>query len=221
MSNLPANITSLVAGINKAIATAHIQNVEGKHYLKMVKGVWVYGKDGIEVEEGSHWAVNINSLARGFIAWPADGSGGRPLGEEMRSIYQDPITEGELPNLANGSWASQVGFEVVCLNGEDKGTECIFKASTKGAESAFNDLLTSIGKYFNGSFDPDKTVPVISFETESYEHPKKSYGTIIKPVFKIVRWESASASLDTVEEVEDEPEVEVKEEAPRRRRRTA
>ena len=58
--------------------------------------------------------------------------------------------------------------------------------------------------------DQTKPVPVIRLKKDHYSH--KSYGKIYTPVFEIVEWVSMDA--------EEAPAVEVKEEAPARRRRS-
>ena len=215
MSNLPTNITNLTTAIDKVLARADVNTSEGKHYLRLNKGgIWLYGKDDIEVEEGSQWAINPNSFALGYIAWAEESS--RPLGEEMRPIADDPIVEADLPDVG-ARWEQQVGMQMVCISGEDKGEEVIFKTSSKGGREGFNTLLRDVMATLQANQGTDKVVPVVELEVESYKHQK--YGTIFKPVFNIVKWTTLSSTLDDV--VEEEPAAEPEPKPARRRRRKA
>ena len=223
MSNLPTNISNLTTAIDKVLSRPDMQQMDGRAYLKLDRsGFWIYGQDSVEVEEGSLWAVNPGSFALGYIAWSDSGS---PLGEEMAPITNDPIVEADLPNVG-AKWEQQIAMQLTCVSGEDKGTEVIYKASSKGGRQGFNDLLRAVMSTLQANQGTDKVIPIVELLTSSYQHPKKSYGTIHKPVFQIKRWEAMSTTLDTVEEpVKEEPveepvkEEPVKEEPTSKRRR--
>jgi len=209
---LPANISELSKGIAQTLNRQNVTAVEGKQYMKMTKtGQWVYGKDQLEVEEGSEWAINPNAFALGFIAFPEEG--GRPLGEEMALVQDAPVLESELPHV-NAPWTQQVGIQLHCTSGEDAGVDCILKGTSKGLKDAFNELLKMVLKRIDSG--ESAVVPIVTLETGSYQHPKKALGTIITPEFKLVKW----GTLDgKVEDTPEEKEPEVKEEPARRRRR--
>jgi hypothetical protein len=212
--SLPANISDLRSGLQKTLARNNIQQVEGKHYMKLAKGgFWIYGKDNQEVEEDSQWAINPNSFAMGYIAWHEDHN--QPLGEEMRSVMDEPLTEKDLPDVGC-AWTQQVSMELVCVSGEDKGTQVIYKSNSKGGRDGFGKVLTLVLAQLEAN--PEKSVPVVYLDVDSYDHPKKSYGKIYTPVFKLARWAGMDEGMDT--EVEEAaPEVE-EAPAPRRRRRS-
>ena len=201
MNNLPVSASDLVGAIIKTTSTL-AQDTSGKAYLRLHKGgFFVYGADDVEVEEGSKWAVNPASFALGFIAWPAEGTG-KPLGEEMRSITDDPIVLSALPQVA-GSWTQQVGMQLMCVSGEDVGTEAVFKASSKGGINGFNDFLNQVLAQLKANPDTQAVVPVITLEVNSYKHP--TYGKIYTPVFQI---DSLTSMDEMPTDDEAEPEVE-------------
>ena len=225
-NNLPVSADALVGAIAKA---QHVikSDTGGMQYLKLSKGgFFIYGVDDTEVEEESQWAVNPNSLMLGYVAWPAEGTG-KPLGEEMRSIMDDPIAESQLPQVG-GSWAQQVGMQLMCVSGEDVGTEVVFKASSKGGINGFNDFLNQVVANLKENAGSDRVVPLITLEVDSYKHT--TYGKIYTPEFKIQDWVSID-SMPTVDGADaeppaDEPEPAAKEDpkakaAPRRKRRRA
>ena len=148
MNNLPVSASDLVGAIAKTTQRLS-SGSEGMSYLKLSKGgFWIFGVDDIEVEDESLWAVNPNSLAVGYVAWPINGTG-KPLGEEMRGITDDPIIESQLPDVGpNGQWAQQVGMQLMCVSGEDTGTGVVFKASSKGGLGGFNDFLNAVMEHF-------------------------------------------------------------------------
>lgn len=203
MENLPVTADDLVNAIDK---TRHIIKTSGDgfSYLKLSKGgFWVYGQDDMEVEEEAQWAVNPASFMIGYVAWPAEGTG-KPLGEEMRRIADDPIAESQLPQVA-GNWTQQVGMQLACVSGEDIGTQVLFKASSKGGINGFNDFLNQVMTHLKANLGTDKIVPIILLDVDSYKHEK--YGKIYTPIFSIKSW----ATMDAVtvdEEEEEAPETE-------------
>ncbi len=168
----------------------------------------MYGSDDTEVEEESHWAVNPASFALGFIAWADDDeASGGPLGEEMRGIAQGPLLKSDLPQVVGGTWAQQVGMQLVCVSGEDTGTEVLYKSSTKGGIGGFNDLLNSVLAHLKASAGTDKVVPIVELEVTSYKHPNPKFGTIYKPVFAVKKWATMDDMPDGEDEGEEEEEV--------------
>ena len=213
---LPVNISNLTTAIDNTLTRTSMSEPDGKEYIKMDKtGHWIYGRDDIEVEEGSKWAINPNSFALGFIAW---GNAGKPAGEEMRLITDDPLIESELPDV-DGQWEQQVAMQMACISGEDKGTQAIYKSSSKGGRGAFNDLIRAVMDTLQLNQGTDKVVPVVTLEVESYKHD--SYGKIFKPVFNIVEWATMNDTIDNMDDdAEEEPAPAIEEEpAPKRRAR--
>lgn len=173
----------------KALATTkNAVGVEAgnKQFLKLVKngGYWVYGQKDTEVEEGSLWAINPMSLMTGFVAW----KGGQPVGKRMGSIFNPPIARSDLDDVG-AKWDEAVSFDLVCISGEDVGTECQYNANSYGGRKAFTDLMDALMK--QSGIDADKIVPVVEMTSDSYEH--KEYGTTFNPVFEIKSWSSMAA----------------------------
>ena len=241
MENLPITADDLIGAITKT-TTLLALDTSGKAYLRLHKGgFFVYGADDTEVEENSQWAVNPHSFALGFIAWQSEGTG-KPLGEEMRSITDDPVVLTNLPQVA-GEWTQQVSMQLMCVSGEDTGTEVIFKASSKGGINGFNDFLNQVLINLKANTGSDKVVPVIELGVTSYKHPQ--YGKIYTPVFKIKSWstiddmptpdeeeppvdepdqkavEDKTPVVEPDKKAEDKPEKTAKATTPRRRRRRA
>lgn len=248
MNKLPVSADELVGHLAKATSQLDLISGSGS-YLRLHKGgFWVYGSDDTEVEEESNWAVNPASFAIGFVAWPAGDNVGAPLGEEMRSISQGPVLKSELPDTDGGEWTQQVGMQLMCVSGEDVGTEVLFKASSKGGIGGYNDFLNQVLIHLKANAGTEEVVPVVDLQVKSYKHPK--YGKIYTPVFFIKEWasmdempdddgtdeeEEAAAApppkkkakrkaiappVEAEEEVEEEEiEEEVAEEAPKPKRR--
>jgi len=214
MNNLPATPTDLLGSMQKTIATiANADDSGGVHFMKMGKdGLWSYGAEDIQVEDESHWAVNPASFKTGYIAWQQGNTSNGPVGEEMVAITDDPIQVNDLPDV-NAPWTQQVGFQLACVNGQDKGEQAVFKTSSKGGRGAFSDFIQQVMTHYKANPNTDKIVPIVALATESYTH--KEYGKIYKPLFSIVEWGTMDGGI-----VEEEPAAKTDEApAPRRRRR--
>ena len=216
MSNLPANVVNLAASLVNSAAQAGSANT-GDLYAKMTKfGEFVYGADNTEFEEGAIWAVNPAGFQHGFVAWgdKNHGTEGSNVGEVMVPATQPMPGEGDLPDV-KGSWSKAVAIQMRCTNGEDEGTQVLFKTNSVGGRKAYASLLQAVvGRIQAGHAD---CVPLVECESDWYDH--KTYGKIYTPEFKVVGW----ANMDGEKSAEAPKAVEEKpaeaEEAPRRRRR--
>jgi hypothetical protein len=215
MTNLPTTTSDLIGSL-LAVETqiAAPQAGEGMDFLALKASTgWTYGQDNMETEEGAKWAINPASMAKGFIAWSEDS---KVLGDVLQPVTQGLVQRGDLPPLTDttANWAEQCGFQLVCVSGEDEGTQVMYKASTQGASKEFSRLYNEIiAKAKSGSAD---IVPIVLLDRGSYQHSVKKYGMVTFPIFDIVGWQGVD---DT--EVSEEPEVEevAEEPAPKRRRR--
>lgn len=185
-AGLPAVDVNAYKQSLKAAATAAKSTLGGLPFLRMGKdGEWVYGADNTDVEEGSLWAINPFSMSMGFIAWGPEGSAteGTVLGEQMAVIGQPPVQRGNLPDVG-GEWTPCCSFELVCLTGEDKGTNVLYKTNSVGGRRVFADVMQLVAAAMD---DPEgKCVPVVNLDCDSYAH--KKYGKIYTPVFDIKKW---------------------------------
>lgn len=207
-------------------------------------GIFVYGADNVEVEEGSLWAVNPFSFKTGWVCWAdrkMNGNKNEKLGEKMGPA-ENPIDEPALPDewaAKGGSWVQQVGFDLVCISGEDEGTKVLFQNSSNGAIKAYEATYDAVMD--RPSFD--HCFPICDLKISSYMN--KGYNKrIYEPVFEIVDWadaeqnrlssgkptkakaieqkaepEAEEAPEAAGDETDAAPEAETQEAQPRRRRR--
>ena len=208
------DISTLKQGFDSA--SARIQESQGNtQFLKMTKqtGEWVYGKEDIEVEPNSRWAINPLSLEMGFIAW---GGGGKPLGKLMRSIFKPPIRREELQDVGK-EWDDNVAFQLKCMSGEDVGVSLEYTQNSKGGQEAFAEIFKAIQNRLTEN--PASIVPVVVMKSTNYKHP--DWGLTYKPVFEIVDWMGldGSTSAPQVEsQAAPEKAAPEPEQAPSRRR---
>lgn len=197
-------------------------------------GLFVYGPDNVEVEEGSLWAVNPFSFKTGWVCWAdrkLNGNKNEKFGEKMADADK-PIPEPDLPDVwaeKGGKWVTQVGFELVCVSGDDEGQKVLFQNSSNGAIKAYEKLYDAV----LDRPDLDYCFPIVELEVSSYMN--KGYNKrIYEPGFKVVDWADMEQNLlsatgkkakkiaaaepeETSEVTEATPEAD--EEQPRRRRR--
>lgn len=200
------------------VTTQQVAAVSGNTpFLRMLKqdGTWVYGANETEVQEGSHWAINPLSLQIGFVCW--NPKGGKPLGKQMRSIFQTPLLKTEMPDLG-AQWDENIALELQCLNGEDKGTSVEYTANSYGGRKAFSDLVATLQKQLDA--DPANIVPIVNLTNDSYKSPQ--YGLIYNPIFEIVDWMSmtgTAAAPAAEQKTQQEPAPPTQDEAPPKARR--
>lgn len=217
-STAVAALSSLKAGLQNVQQT--LIKKGGDPFLRLGRdGIWIYGADDTETEEGSIWAANPLSLMHGFVAWErgdkADNSGG-PLGEIMVPANQPLPIKHELKDVG-AEWQQQFSIMLKCTNLSDVGEQVLYKTASVGGIAAFDDLIKAI--LAQADKGTDNIVPLIDLQVDSYKHAK--YGKTFTPILKITGW----ATLDgVVDEPEGDPAPEpVKQEepaAPARRTRT-
>lgn len=187
----------------------------GKQFLKISDkdGVWTYGAEETEVEKDALWAVNPLSFFHGYIAW----NDGKPESEHRQSVSrpQLPMIEQLPPVKSVKGYELQYGFDLVCVNGEDEGTLCEYKASSTGGKRAIGALTAAINA--RHASNPDSIVPVVRLKDNKY-WDKKYKKDQFPPVFEVVEWRSLN-DASPVDESGEQEEVEAKEPelAPRRR----
>ena len=205
--NLPANPSDLINGLQNV--GMGIQSMSVNPILRLLReGIFVYGQENIEVEEGSDWAVNPYSIEHGYAAW----GDGELLGEVMVPLNQQPPAPGTLPDHGV-QWVQQISMYLQCTTGQDKGITVQYKSTSKGFMAMAKKLCGEIIGQVQD--DPDHIVPVVSLEHDHYTH--KKYGKIYTPILEVLRW----VSLDTAEpaeEPEEEPAPVAEVKKPRRKR---
>ncbi len=196
----------------KALATAqtNIAVKGGEDFLKLSKrdGLWYYGATEVEVQEGSHWAINPASLRMGFMAWGK----GEVLGKRLLPILSgQTVDRAALPNVG-AEWSETVAMQLRCMNGDDEGKQVEYEQNSYGGKKAFAELLQALQVQI--ATDQVNIVPVVTMSSDSYEH--RQYGTIYNPLFTIVKWISLSgvAAEPVVAEGEEGEEGEAESPAP-------
>ena len=143
-----------------------------------------------------------------FIKWSESGE---LVGEEMAPIFGgQPIIKSALPESGVG-WTEQVGFALACTNGDDKGTQCLYKSNSKGGLKAIKSYLSALQGQL--ATDPANSVALVALSSEFYKH--KTYGRIYNPIITIESWMAldateAPAKAEKVEKATEEPSQEPK-----------
>lgn len=196
---------SLVSGIIDLQTSTPL--VGGKPIVRLMRnGIWVYGQENIDVEEGSEWCINPLSIKHGYVCWsdyPGTTKNER-LGEVMA-----PISERKpaMPEPVQGfPFKEQRVFEMMCVSGEDEGIEVIYMGSSVGALRAVDNFFSALVKQLKT--DPTHPVAVVQLTSTSYNHPK--YNEIFNPIFEIVDWAdmggnraNGAPAIETAEEEVD------------------
>jgi hypothetical protein len=218
-----ASLQSLKTGLQNVTNTLPAK-MGGVPILKIGKdGIWTYGADNVEVEEGSLWALNPFSLRHGYSCWTRWEDYGNKkrkdeiMGETLVSLnvplpdvntlrkYEVEGHQGEYWN-----YGELLAVDLMCVSGEDEGTTVVYKPSSVSGINAMRELIDKIMTQLG--VDETKPVPVVELFADSYTH--KKYGKVITPDIKIRKW-SPLDKLDLGDETEEETvEEEVKEEAP-------
>ena len=185
------------------------------------QGEFVYGVEDTEFQEGSIWAVNPMGLKHGWIAWgdKDHGTDGQMLGERLGPAAQPLFAEDQLPEV-KGNWTKCVAIQMRCTNGDDEGTQVLFKTNSGGGRKAYAVLLTAIVAAINSG---PEIVALVECLSDSYKHA--SYGKTFNPELKVTGWttmdgESAPGQIES--DAEETPEVEEDPEptpAPEKKRR--
>jgi len=194
-----ASPTQIAALQDLGVAAAQIQAAHprggGEPLLRMDKGTaaWVVGIDAEPLDEGTILAVNPLACQHGFVCWNRDpkAKGSKKLGEYMGPITKPKMDPTDLPDMAGGEWSDQIALSLRVVGGEDDGMQVTFKANSMGGIECCVDLIGKIGdRARSGSTE---VVPHVELTHTSYQHP--AYGTIHKPVLKIVRWTDLNGKI--------------------------
>ena len=185
LAGLRRNITNT----RQALPTSSTQPI-----LKMGKdGLWVYGVDNVDLTEDALFAANPLDVKHGFVCWtnyPASAKKKNKLKGEvyvgMAAAPIDPTTLTEhLDDDGNiCEWKPAAVVQMVCVRGEDKGVQVVYKPSSLGGTNFVDKLLSAIGTQLdNGS---DEVVPHLELVSDSYNHT--TYGKVYTPDFVIKGW---------------------------------
>jgi hypothetical protein len=176
---LPANfVERLTRGIAESRASTVIA-AGGKPIMRLLKdGDWVFGQSNEEVQEGSAWAINVATIEHGYVCW-IDGA---LRGEIMTSVFH---AKPERPPPIEGTpYKEQRSFDMKCVDGDDAGTEVIYKTSSISGMAASDKLFGALQA--RAAEDQTFIFPVVTLDTDYYQH--KKHGKIYTPVLNIVGW---------------------------------
>ena len=196
-----ANLPS-VKDLAKALKTsAQNHSSSSNAIIKMDKtGHWVFGAEATEIEDDSTWALNPFSFVHGYIAW----GDGEVLGEIMSPVHEPMPELTECPPKAKRGWEKQLGLEITCISGADKGIVCKFATTSVGGLRAVAALGILLSEQIEK--DDEKPVAVLSLGSEYYIH--KSYGKVYTPIFDVISWDT----MDVAQAGEPQGELEYEEE---------
>ena len=150
------------------------------------------------MQEGSTWAINPLSIAHGWVAWTNhEGNTKNTLVGEVMAPVHAPKPDRPQP-IDGWAFTEQRLFELRCMDGDDEGTEVVYKISSVGGMRAVDDLLAALqGQLTDNPLYP---CPVVELLSDSYQHQK--YGKIYVPIFEIADWATMDGNLLS----EDHPE---------------
>lgn len=166
-----------------------IPDVTGDPFMKLhpKDGVFCFGADETEVDSTSRWAMNPVSLEHGWVCW----HDGEVQGEVMVPFTQPRPMASELPDLGH-KWDEQRKMVLKCVKGAHKGTQVIYKTTSKGFSNAIKELTNALKAQLKAN--PQQPVPILSLEVDSYKHP--DYGKTYVPIFGIDDWCSFQELMD-------------------------
>jgi hypothetical protein len=197
---LPSDfVKSLMTGIADSRAGS-TTGYSGKPLLRLMKSKeWVFGQENVEVQEGSRWIVNVMSLEHGWTCWVDDGSKNKLAGEVMAPVN---VPRPPKPAPIDGTeFKEQRNMELKCLDGEDAGTEVMYKASSYGGIKASLKLMDEIYKQL--ARDPHHPCPVLELRSDSYPHSK--WGQVVEPLLVVVAWADMHGRLEGAPEIAAPP----------------
>jgi len=224
-SQLPAELQKLGSAlIQEGQSATGISDL--LRFMSREGGIWVFGIDGIENEEGALWAINPLSFEHGYVCWKNK----KIAGEAMVAVgiakpVKDSLEDHGVFADAKGKdvqtkWDEQMSIRLKCVAGEDKGTEVDFRTSTVGGISCIKVLAKAVGARISaGKTD---VVAVIELTRDSYNHAE--YGKTFIPEMTIESWMEMDGVAEAPAETGDGPEpsmpagAEEQVEAPKARR---
>jgi len=218
--NLPANASELLGALENV--NTSLKAAGGLDFLRLLSdGMFVYGADNTEVEEGSIWAANPYTIQHGFACWedkPKGQGANQLLDEVMVAMNVPKPIVSELPDLGY-PWAAQVSVQLQCLSGEDEGEVVLYKGTSLGLSNVIKELSGAIiGQLKSG--EDELIVPCVTLESDHYDH--KQYGRTYFPVLAIQHWTdmdgaTASGEEDGEDPEPEAPENEIEDESPKKK----
>lgn len=212
-------LSAIRAGL--ANVRAAIPEVGGKPILRMLqeKDGWVFGKEDNALPLGTEIVFNTLSIKHGYVCWTDRRSEKNELLDtKMWSITQPAKPLHEMPDMndpKNGDsreWKAAYTADAKVYSGKHKGTEVVYKPSSKGGADAMGALMGEIVKKLD-TYPEDYegtryAMPIVELHQKP-SYPNNSGGKTYPPRFDVVGW----TDLEGNEEDGDEPTAEL--EAPK------
>jgi hypothetical protein len=159
--------------------------------LKFSKfGEYCAGSEDEEIARGTALAVYMSTLEIGWVRW----EDGRPVDDSNMGLIADgyvPPKRHELGYLDRSQWEAyddeeprdpwQFTNQLVMVDRENE-EFFTFTTSSKGGLGAIGELAKDHGKHIR--LHPDE-MPIVKLDGGSYKHPKRKYGEIRFPIFKV------------------------------------
>jgi hypothetical protein len=182
-------------------------------YLKFSKGDWSFGKDDAPLDLEGLYVMHPQSLMHGWICW-RDGALFKeyllPFTQELP--HESTLAEAPEPKPDSDDqpgYQHQMAFQIVAIEGKQKGQQFTFKTGTVGGRTAVDKMVDALMARMD---DVEATgeggiYPVLEFATDSYKH--KTRGKIFVPMINIVGWSTnePDEEIEWVAEGEEAEEV--------------
>ncbi len=217
-SQLPAELQNLGnALIQEGQSATGISDL--LRFLSREGGIWVFGAEAVENEEGAQWAVNPMSFEHGYVCWKNKKVAGEAMvavgvakPDRATLVDHGTFTDAKGKDVQT-TWDEQMSIRLKCVQGEDEGTEVDFRTSTVGGISCIKSVAKAVGaRISTGKMD---VVAVVELINDSYTHAE--YGKTFVPAMEIVSWIEMDGEAPAVSESET-AEEEVAEEPAKTRR---
>ncbi len=209
-AGLPADPSELKQALQNARSEAPTSST-GVAFLKMgqvgmevagehMAGILYYGAEGTEVQEGSEWVFNVESIEHGYLL----RDGARVNAEAYGTIYR-PKPRDLRPTQGGEQWKEAYKSQLVCVTGEDLGQVCEHGGDSGGVVKMFRDvLMPSIERQLD--VDPARIYPRGEFGMHSYYSNKQSK-EIYEATFKVTGWMSRAELDEYAAEVQEQSDA--------------
>lgn len=226
-AQLPAEIAALGnALVAEGQAASGISDL--LRFLSREGGIWVFGAEAVENEEGARWAIDPRTFEVGLVCWKNKKIAGEamvpagtkhPVKAEM--VDHGSYTDGKGKEVAT-KWDEQQSVSLTCVEGEDKGTVVNFRTSTVGGVGCIKLMAKTVGQRALSGQD---YIAIVELTNDFYTHAE--FGKTYFPTMEVIEWKAdeppahgpsndvAGDNADAPPEAADE---EIAEEAPVTRR---
>jgi hypothetical protein len=160
------------------------------------RGTWTRGRAKEEVQPGTRVVALLDELLKGYVKyvdgvpqsrmvpiWPAPDLRAlrASLGDTDPALWPDRDARGD----AQDPWRTARRLPVIVLDETCEGL--IFSTSSFGGVKAISLLSRELQKRRR---DPEHAgdVPIVELNSDSYNHPVKSFGRILEPRLDVVGW---------------------------------